>query len=630
MTPTAPRLSSPERQAILGLLILGAVVACLLALTYLGFETLSSARAYVGGEGFWSKAQKDAVYHLIRYARNSDPAEYTAFRKNLTVPLGDREARLQLEGPHPDPWRVKVGFLLGRNHPEDIDRMSTFFRRFRKVSFVDQAIGIWAQGDSLIAQLGSVGSQVNAEILSGHPDPVRLEGLLSEVDTLSGELTQLEDSFSRTMGDGARWAARVVFAAIASAAALLVALAVFVTWRMHQRVRESEESLRASEAQLRQAQKMEAVGQLTGGIAHDFNNLLTVILSTAELIEAELPPHATEARTDLSDLKHAAERGAEMIRKLLAFSRSGQLQFQSYDLSQLVLESVQMLRRVLPSHVEVLVDTDHTVHPVNTDPAVLEQILLNLATNARDAMPEGGKLRLSIDLVRLDQRHVSRLGWGRAGTYTALRLRDSGLGMEQAVRERIFEPFFTTKPPGQGTGLGMAMVYGLMKQHGGFIEVQSTLGIGTSVTLYFPPALEHPGPTPHLPVPAPAGSETILLVEDEAALRRSATRILERKGYRVLAAADGEEALHTFRMHQDQVALVLSDVVMPRLSGPGLYSALRREGVRVPFLFMSGYTERDGSTGIQMPQGVPLLQKPWDAGDLLLCIQELLSHRAPS
>jgi len=606
------------------------VVACLLGLTYLGFETLSSARAYVGGEGFWSKAQKDAVYHLIRYARSSDPAEYTLFRKNLTVPLGDREARLQLERPKPDPWRVKVGFLLGRNHPEDVDRMATFFRRFRNVSFVDQAIGIWAQGDSLIGELASVGSQINAEIVSGQPDHARIEGFLAEVDRLSRDLTQQEDAFSRTMGDGARWAARVVFAAIASAAVLLVALAVFVTWRMHQRLRESEESLRASEAQLRQAQKMEAVGQLTGGIAHDFNNLLTVILSTAELIEAELPPQATEARTDLADLKHAAERGAEMIRKLLAFSRSGQLQFESYDLSQLVAESVQMLRRVLPSHVEVLLETDHTVYPINTDPAVLEQILLNLATNARDAMPEGGKLRLSIDLVRLDQRHVSRLGWGRAGTYTALQLRDSGLGMEQAVRERIFEPFFTTKPPGQGTGLGMAMVYGLMKQHGGFIEVHSTPGVGTSVTLYFPPALEQPGPIPDLTISAPAGSETILLVEDEAALRRSATRILERKGYRVLTAPDGEEALHTFRMNRERVALVLSDVVMPRLSGPGLYSALRREGVQVPFLFMSGYTDRDGSSGMQMPPGVPLLQKPWDAGDLLHSIQEVLSHRAPS
>ena len=508
--------------------------------------------------------------------------------------------------------------------------MATFFRRFRKVSFVDQAVGIWTQADSLIGELASVGSQVNTEIMSGRPDPVRLESLLNDVDKLSGELTQLEDAFSRTMGDGARWAARVVFVAIVSAAALLVALAVFVSWRMHQRVRESEESLRASEAQLRQAQKMEAVGQLTGGIAHDFNNLLTVILSTAELIEAELPPHATEARTDLSDLKHAAERGAEMIRKLLAFSRSGQLQFRSYDLSQLVAESVQMLRRVLPSHVEVLVDSDHTVHPISTDPAVLEQILLNLATNARDAMPEGGKLRLSIDQVRLDQRHIRRLGWGRAGSYTALRLSDSGLGMEQGVRERIFEPFFTTKPPGQGTGLGMAMVYGLVKQHGGFIEVQSTVGIGTTVTLYFPPALEQPTPAPLLPVPAPAGTETILLVEDETALRRSATRILERKGYRVLTAADGEEALHMFRMHRDRVALVLSDVIMPRLSGPGLYSALRREGIQVPFLFMSGYTERDGTTGRQIPPGVPLLPKPWDAGDLLLCIQELLTHRAPS
>jgi DNA-binding NtrC family response regulator len=176
----------------------------------------------------------------------------------------------------------------------------------------------------------------------------------------------------------------------------------------------------------------------------------------------------------------------------------------------------------------------------------------------------------------------------------------------------------------------MAMVYGLMKQHGGFIEVDSTLGVGTNVTLYFPPALEQPTPPPHMTVPAPARSETILLVEDESALRRSATRILERKGYRVLTAADGEEALHIFRNHRDRIALVLSDVVMPRLSGPGLYSALRRGGVQVPFLFMSGYTARDVTTGMQMPQEVPLLQKPWDAGDLLLCIQELLSHRAPS
>jgi signal transduction histidine kinase len=322
--------------------------------------------------------------------------------------------------------------------------MAPFFRRFRRVSFVDQAITIWAQGDSLIGQLAAVGSQVNGEILAGHPDPARLEALLTEVDSLSGALTQLEDAFSRTMGDGARWAARVVLTAIVTAAILLVVLAMFVTWRMHQRLQESEESLRASEAQLREAQKMEAVGQLTGGIAHDFNNLLTVILSAAELIEAELPAHAPEARTDLSDLKHAAERGAEMIRKLLAFSRSGQLQFQSYDLSHLVVESVQMLRRVLPAHVEVLVDSDHTVHPVNTDPAVLEQILLNLATNSRDAMPKGGKLRLSVDLVRLDQRHIRRLGWGRAGTYTALRIRDQGWEWRQRYGRESSSP---SSPP---------------------------------------------------------------------------------------------------------------------------------------------------------------------------------------
>ena len=221
------------------------------------------------------------------------------------------------------------------------------------------------------------------------------------------------------------------------------------------------------------------------------------------------------------------------------------------------------------------------------------------------------------------------MGAGRQLHRTAAQRHRVGNGA--GVRERIFEPFFTTKPPGQGTGLGMAMVYGLMKQHGGFIEVQSTLGIGTTVTLYFPPALEQPTPAPLLPVPAPPGTETILLVEDETALRRSASRILERKGYRVLTAADGEEALHMFRMHRDRVALVVSDVVMPRLSGPGLYSALRREGVQVPFLFMSGYTERDGSSRHADPAGSSgWCRSRGMRGILLLCIQELLSHRAPS
>ena len=721
------------------------IVACLLILTWLGFDTLSAARAFVGGEALWSKAQKEAVAELLRYAYGRDPADYQGFQASLEVPLGDRRARLELEQPRPDLTRVYAGFLQGRNHPDDVARMATFFLRFRHISFVESAIGYWTIGDSLIAELGQLGGRVHQRIAAGD-DAAALGPELQHLRSLSGQLTRVEDSFSAAMGAGSRWAARVLLAIICLVAAVLLGLAGLVYWTMLRRLRlaegsrleresqyrklvqrapfgiartgmdgrilaanpalvtmlgaESETALlqmglvgdlrrvpppdpggadgtprvreirdiemelrrtdgtpllarlnglvltaaegreeglelfveditqrRVLETQLRQAQKMEALGQLTGGIAHDFNNLLTVILTTANLIEGDLPPERSDLRADFGDLKRAAQRGAEMIRKLLAFSRAGQLHFRPLPLGDPVAEATEMLIRVLPAHIRITTEILPETPTVRTDHAALEQILLNLGTNARDAMPDAGTLTITTGMDEIDAGFIARHGWGWPGRYGTVRVRDTGTGMEPGVRERLFEPFFTTKPPGQGTGLGMAMVYGLMKQHGGFVDVESAPGKGTLVTLFFPLAEAGREPAPALEPPLAQGEGTVLIVEDEATLRSATRRILERSGYEVLEAADGVEALELIRERGKNVGLILSDVVMPRMGGAALYRTLRAEGFDFPFLFTSGYAEREFPDRVPLPTGVPLLPKPWLPGELLGFIRERIAAR---
>jgi nitrogen-specific signal transduction histidine kinase/CheY-like chemotaxis protein len=398
-----------------------------------------------------------------------------------------------------------------------------------------------------------------------------------------------------------------------------------VTWRVVRRLRQSEESLEVSEAQLRQAQKMEAVGQFTGGIAHDFNNLLTVILSTVDLLETQVPAEMPQARSDLADIRRAADRGAGMIRKLLAFSRERQLQFRPHRLHELVQDAGTMLRRVLPEHIELRIDCGLETPAVRTDPAAIEQILLNLGTNARDAMPGGGTLRILTGVADLEPARAAKLGPRvRPGLYATLRVSDTGVGMAPSVLERFFEPFFTTKPPGQGSGLGAAMVYGLVEQHGGAAEVQSAPGEGTTIILYFPLADGQPITVQAPGGDLPRGSETILLVEDEDSVRASTRRLLERQGYGVLEAANGDQGLSIFQAHQSEIALVLSDVVMPRLTGPALHQALRRLGGAVPFLFMSGYTAREIGAEVDLPPGAAFIAKPWTVEDLLVAVRRAL------
>jgi two-component system NtrC family sensor kinase len=865
------RFSPAERQAAILVGFLAIVVSILVYVASFGFETLSSVRAYVNGEGFWSKAQKTAVSHLIQFALTEDEAEYHEFLRALVVPIGDRQARLELEKPVPDMAVAMEGLRRGRNHPDDLERLAVFFRRFRDVSHVSRAIEIWEEGDREIERLILLSYRLRREVLAVSPRTNRIDDMLKEVRAIDERLTELEYAFSETLGDGARWAQGVLINLIGGAAAMLLVLSMLISQASARRINRSEASLRRSEekqrtvldtiedgyyeidlegnfvavnpalcrilgqteknligrsyrtffdsnrtgnvdaacaavrstgdavravlaevirgdssvrtaeasvslvrnvdgdpigfcgvvrditeqqqqeealrqseeqyrgvveharygifratpagrivavnpamvtmlgydsadelvdldmaqdlfadasqraavlgaaadngviddfemewkrkdgvpivvrlngralhaeqggfdgyemfvddlthrraleTQLRQAQKMQAVGQLTGGIAHDFNNLLTIIASTADLLAKELPADAETAREDVDEMRHAAHRGADMIRKLLAFSRRGHLQFEVVNLEATVRDTTAMLRRILPAHINIELGTNGRPPRVRADPGALEQIMLNLATNARDAMPAGGTLTVEIHEVDLDEEFCNAHGGGRPGRYAALVVSDTGIGMDTKVRDRIFEPFFTTKPVGSGTGLGMSMIYGLVRQHDGFIDVDTEIDVGTTFSIFLPVSDEPETRDADAAGQAPrGGNELVLVVEDEPAILRTSRRILELYGYKVLTAANGEEALALLRKRAADIDLVLTDVVMPRLGGRGLYDAVRALGIPVRFLFMSGYTERD--TGDILDPRLPLVRKPWTVEELLANVRDVLDE----
>ncbi len=367
--------------------------------------------------------------------------------------------------------------------------------------------------------------------------------------------------------------------------------------------------------QLRQAQKMEAVGQLAGGIAHDFRNILTIILALGQSIEDGLPAEAAELRADLQDLLAAANRGTEITRKLLGFSRMEQLSLQRVDLGAVVREVAGILRRVLPASITVEARVPHDA-AVRGDPNALHHILVNLANNARDAMPAGGTLSLTSDGQSVRRPDGSDC--------VCLTVRDTGEGMDQATLERVFDPFFTTKPAGQGTGLGMAMVYGLMREQNGTIEVDSAPGKGTEIRLYLPHAGAAAASIQPESEEMPRGTETILFAEDEAPLRSVAQRALERLGYRVLLAPDGDEALRTFYAHEAEIDLVISDSVMPKLGGVEVYEALRNHEPPIRFLIASGYSPTSAGHAHQPTAQIPFLRKPWTLGELARRVREVL------
>jgi signal transduction histidine kinase len=389
---------------------------------------------------------------------------------------------------------------------------------------------------------------------------------------------------------------------------------------------------RVLEAELRQAQKMQALGELTGGIAHDLNNMLTVVTTNLELMASSVTEDQAELKQDFDETQAAVRRATTLIKKLLGFSRRSHLEIQPVDVVHLVAELSAMLRRVVPESIEIHLITEPKAGTVRADTGALEQILLNLVTNARDAMVDGGKLSISVGRRNLGQEYCATHPWTTPGDYVCISVSDSGIGMDEETRERVFEPFFTTKPPELGTGLGLSMVYGLVKQHGGVVDVYSEKGEGTVVNIYLPLVHERTGgarrPTPVQTLLG--GSETIMVVEDEEPIRRATKRVLEKHGYKVLLAADGEQALKLYPEHQGDIDLVISDVVMPRLGGAKFYEALQQSGGQTKILFTSGYTDRDVHQGGAIDPGLPFIHKPWTVAALLAKIRDVLDREPAS
>jgi two-component system, cell cycle sensor histidine kinase and response regulator CckA len=382
-----------------------------------------------------------------------------------------------------------------------------------------------------------------------------------------------------------------------------------------------------NEERLRQAQKMEAIGRLAGSIAHDFNNLLTAILSYCELLLGEIR-QGDPLRADIEQIRQAGQRAAGLTRQLLAFSRRQVLQPKLLSLNTVVESTDGMLRRLIGAAIVLEIRSDPGLWHVLADPGQLEQVLVNLVVNARDAMPHGGRILVATENRELRAESPARGNGVRPGSYVALTVGDNGAGIDPANHARIFEPFFTTKEPGKGTGLGLSTVYGIVQQSGGHVTVESAPGRGSTFTILLPRHLggESAAASKVDRRRLPGGTETLLLVEDEAAVRSSARRLLERQGYTVLEARHGADALRIVEESGRHVDLVVTDLVMPEMGGKELAERLRAHRPALKVLFMSGYTEKAIAAGGVMPPHTGFVEKPFTVEQLMRRLREILDE----
>lgn len=379
----------------------------------------------------------------------------------------------------------------------------------------------------------------------------------------------------------------------------------------------AEQERRSLEAQLQQAQKLESVGRLAGGVAHDFNNILAIILGYCEMALQGVGPE-NALHHDLAQIQEAAQRAKGLTRQLLAFARKQVLQMTNLSLSDVALNFSKMIKRLIGEDIEIKMALAKDLPLVKADPSMVEQVLLNLAVNARDAMQDGGTLTIETRQVHLDQSYATARFEVVPGDYVRLAVTDTGKGMDEATRQMIFEPFFTTKDPGQGTGLGLSTVYGIVKQHGGNIWVYSEPEQGTTFTIYFPVAQVGETGIRKLAEAPPllGGGQTILVVEDDASLRRLICSALPKLGYEVLCSGSAEEAQALARQHQGTIHIMLTDVVMPQMNGKALYESLARLRPEMKAVFMSGYTEDVIAHRGVLEEGVNFIQKPFSMKQL--------------
>lgn len=440
-------------------------------------------------------------------------------------------------------------------------------------------------------------------------------GVLETGQPLRHELERLD------VPDGVRWVLtdRIPYKDKGGHVAGVIGLCVDITDRV-----EAEEALAEKDEELRRAQKMEAVGQLAGGIAHDFNNVLTAIMGYADLTMRHIDPDDPLARNVMS-IKKAAEQASSLTRQLLAFSRRQPLQLKVRDLNRVVRSTENILGRLIGEDIVLSVECEPNLANCFVDPSQIEQIVMNLALNARDAMPTGGNLKIRTENIVVDEAQCEAIPDARPGKYVRLSIADNGTGMDKETTARIFEPFFTTKGLGSGTGLGLSVVYGNVRQHGGWIHVYSEPGVGTTFRVYLPATEEAEQPEKEKPKGDGRGNgERILLVEDEWSVRALAAKALRGMGYEVCEACSAEEALDVIEI-ADGFDLVFSDVVLPGKSGVQLADELVERDARLPVLLSSGYADRKSQWPVICERGIPFIEKPYSIRDLAERISGILS-----
>jgi PAS domain S-box-containing protein len=710
-----------------------AITIVFVAFVHVGLSMQAAARAYVGGESVWSKAEKQAAQCLQRYASSGAARDYACYEAHLTQPLAHREARKELLKEDFDPGRVRDLFLEGGIDTADVDEMIQLSRWFGGVSDVQRAMQVWEEGDAQIDQMRAVATQLNALVSQGHRAGERqVDAQLALLRGADTRLTLLAHEFSSTFAEasrrirvlltiasiivglllglvavwsGSRWVRawrRVAFERIEERTSAQVsvreseeryrqlvemspdAVLIFTDGKLEfvndtgtrffgaetpeqlvgrqgadlvhplsrpsirRRIdemfasnqpaplseemfvrldgsivegevfarpffyrnrramqiiirdvtdrRRTQEALRRSEEQLRQAQKMEAVGLLAGGVAHDFNNLLTAVQGHAELLmgEPSLPP---PLREHAEEIGAAADRAASLTRQLLAFSRRQVMTPRVVDLNVLVRNVQSLIGRLIGADVQLITSLEPEIGYVRADPHQIEQVLLNLVLNARDAMPEGGTLIIETSNTDVAEPRPDMPSVG-AGSYVRLVVSDSGVGMSEESRARIFEPFYTTKEMGKGTGLGLSMVYGIVKQSEGHIYARSSPGEGTTMEIYLPRTYDPLDALEEFVAPATARARTgatILVVEDEASVR-------------------------------SLVEVLLTDMVMPGMSGVELATRATATRPQLNVIFMSGYTEDEVfRRGVERGTET-FLQKPFTGQALLHAVSEAVEH----